>query len=186
MVFLPTMTSLRLAFLLCLGTLAATQLSAQGFEESSRVGGKAGSSDDKSTAKLKGITFFFIDVSTSESRPEDGELRSDIRDAIELEMRRANIVPKEFTGNNPENSTPLLSIEVRFDRSLGRYSAEVVISVRDNATVIRNKEPVLAQTYTQTKKAVGSSDNTLAREVKSRARELVVELIEGMKKNKGL
>jgi len=180
------MTSLRLAFLLCLGTLAATQLSAQGFEESSRVGGKAGSSDDKSTAKLKGITFFFIDVSTSESRPEDGELRSDIRDAIELEMLRANIVPKEFTGNNPENSTPLLSIEVRFDRSLGRYSAEVVISVRDNATVIRNKEPVLAQTYTQTKKAVGSSDNTLAREVKSRARELVVELIEGMKKNKGL
>jgi hypothetical protein len=174
------MSFLRFTLLLAFSALTATQLSAQGFEESSKIGNKVGGADDKSTAKLKGITFFFIDVSTSESRPEDGELR------IELEMRRANIVPKEFSGNNPENSTPLLSIEVRFDRGLGRYSAEVVISVRDNATVIRNKEPVLAQTYTQTKKAVGSSDNTLAREVKARARELVVELIEGMKKNKGL
>jgi hypothetical protein len=110
--------------------------------------------------------------------------RQEIRDAIELEMRRAGITPKEYSGLNPEASTPLLTIEVRFDRGLGRYSADVTLSIRDNATIARNREPVLAQTYVQTKKAVGSSDATLTKEVKGRSRELVSELIEGMKKVK--
>jgi len=43
----------------------------------------------------------------------------------------------------------------------------------------------LATTYTQTKKSMGSSDNTLSREVKNRSREAVLELIDGIKKIKG-
>ena len=44
---------------------------------------------------------------------------------------------------------------------------------------------MLATTYAQTKKAVGSSDGTLVREIKGRSRELVIELIEGLKKSQG-
>lgn len=163
--------------------LAAAALTAQTAEPAPKATGPA--TNEQTFAKLRGITFFYIDVTTSESRPEDADLRAEIRDALELEMRRTNFLPKEFNGLSPEAATPLLSVEVRFDRGLGRYNADVILSVRDNATVTRNKEPVLAQTYVQTKKAMGSSDTTLAREVKARSRELVIELIDGIRKLKG-
>ena len=111
---------------------------------------------DKAFAKLRGITQFYIDVSTSENRPEDADLRSEIRDGMELELRRANLTPKAVEGLSPEAATPLLMIEVRYDRGLGRYNADVILSVRDNATISRNKEAVLAQSYGETRHAIGT------------------------------
>ena len=67
------------------------------------------------------------------------------------------------------------------DRGLGRYNADVILAVRDNATITRNKEAVLAQSYSQSKRAMGTSDTTLNREVKARSRELVQELLAGIK-----
>ena len=139
---------------------------------------------DKAFAKLRGITQFYIDVSTSENRPEDADLRSEIRDGMELELRRANLTPKAVEGLSPEAATPLLMIEVRYDRGLGRYNADVILSVRDNATISRNKEAVLAQSYGETRHAIGTSDTALNREVKARSRELVLEIIDGMKRLK--
>jgi len=168
------------AFILAaLLALASYGLQAQGFDDPARV-----RTAENPFSKLRGISYFFIDVVTVDPRPEDGDLRQELRDGIELEMRRAGLTPKEYSGVNPEGSTPLLTIEIRFDRGLGRYSADVTLSIRDNATIARNREPVLAQTYVQTKKAVGSSDATLTKEIKGRSRELVSELIEGMKKVK--
>ena len=166
---------MRLLALALLATLTAVTSLAQA-EPLRATGG-----DDKAFAKLRGITFFFIDVSTSESRPEDADLRSEIRDAMELEMRRAGITPKEFNPQTPETSTPLLTIDVRFNRGLGRYDADVILSVRDNATITRNKEAVLAQSYAQSKRASGTSEATLSREIKARSRELVQEIIAGIK-----
>jgi hypothetical protein len=160
-------------------TFITGSLQSQGLDDPAKV-----RSADNPFTRLRGISYFFIDVITVDPRPEDGELRQEIRDGIELEMRRAGITPKEYSGANPEGSTPLLTIEIRFDRGLGRYSADVTLLIRDNATIARNREPVLAQTYVQTKKAVGSSDATLTKEIKGRSRELVSELIEGMKKVK--
>jgi hypothetical protein len=73
---------------------------------------------------------------------------------------------------------------VRYDRGLGRYTADVTLSVRDNATITRNKEAVLAQSYSETRRALGTSDTALNREVKARSRELVLEIIDGMKRLK--
>jgi hypothetical protein len=139
---------------------------------------------DKAFAKLRGITQFYIDVSTSENRPEDADLRTEIRDGMELELRRANLTPKAVEGLSPEAATPLLLVDVRYDRGLGRYTADVTLSVRDNATITRNKEAVLAQSYSESRRALGTSDTALNREVKARSRELVLEIIDGMKRLK--
>ena len=129
---------------------------------------------DKAFAKLRGITQFYIDVTTSENRPEDADLRTEIRDGMELELRRANLTQKAVEGLSPEAATPLLLVEVRYDRGLGRYTADVILSVRDNATITRNKEAVLAQSYSESRRALGTSDTALNREVKARSRELVL------------
>lgn len=139
---------------------------------------------DKAFAKLRGITQFYIDVTTSENRPEDADLRGEIRDGMELELRRANLTPKSVEGLSQEAATPLLLVDVRYDRGLGRYTADVTLSVRDNATITRNKEAVLAQSYSESRRALGTSDTALNREVKARSRELVLEIIDGMKRLK--
>lgn len=159
--------------------LLASLAAVTGFAQAEPL--RAAGGEDKAFAKLRGITFFYIDVTTSESRPEDADLRTEIRDAMELEMRRANIVPKAVEGLAPETTTPLLTIEVRLDRGLGRYNADVILAVRDNATITRNKEAVLAQSYAQSKRAMGTSENTLNREIKARSRDLVQELLAGIK-----
>jgi len=176
---------MRLPTLALAALLAATagNLRSQGLEDPSKAG--SARPTENSNAKLRGISYLFIDVLTVDPRPEDGDLRQELRDGIELEMRRAGLVPKEYSGANPEASTPLLTIEIRFERgSLGRFAADVTLSIRDNATIVRNREPVLAQTYSQSKKAIGSSDATLTKEIKARSRELVTELLEGLKKAK--
>lgn len=166
------MRTLALALLVSLASVSGLAQA-----EPSRLAG----GDDKAFAKLRGITFFYIDVTTSESTTGDADLRTEIRDAIELEMRRANIVPKTVEGLAPEVTTPLLTIDVRFDRGLGRYNADVILAVRDNATITRNKEAVLAQSYSQSKRAMGTEVNTLNREIKARSRDLVQELLAGIK-----
>ena len=171
---------MRLLALSLLACLAAVNASAQ----ADPLAPARGTGDDKAFAKLRGVSFFFIDVTTSDTRPEDADLRADIRDMLELELRRANITPKDFSGATPETATPLLTIDVRLDRGLGRYNADVVLSVRDNAVISRNKEAVLAQSYASSKRAMGTTDNTLGREVKTRSRELILEIIEGLKRVK--
>ncbi len=140
---------------------------------------------DTGVNKLRGISFLFIDVKVSDQRTEDGDLRAELRDVVELELRRSNVAPKEAPMIPNETTVPLLTVEVRFDRALGRSAADIELSIRDTATVIRNNEKVMAVTYAQVKKAVAASDTALPREVKARARELVTELIEGLRKANG-
>ena len=129
-----------LAALLALA--CATSLRAQGFEETTpspatspaRVAPKPAEADP-GFGRLRSISYFFTDVRTSENRPEDGDLRAELRDLIELELRRAGMTPRELPSVNPDASAPQLIIDVRFDRGLGRYSAVVAVAVRDEATV---------------------------------------------------
>lgn len=137
---------------------------------------------DTGVNKLRGINFLFIDVKVSDQRAEDGDLRAELRDVIELELRRNNVAPKEAPLAPTEATVPLLTVDVRFDRALGRSAADIELSIRDTATVVRNNEKVLAVTYTQVRKALAASDTALPREVKSRTRELVSELIDGLRK----
>ena len=173
---LPT---LALAFLLA---LAGGQLRSQALDDPAKGSGRPA---DSSFSKLRGISYFFIDVTTADPRPEDGDLRQEIRDGIELEMRRAGLVPKEYSGANPEGSTPLLTIEVRFDRGLGRYAAAVGLSVRDEANIRRNNQLIIAETYRSERSALGTSDLQLTRDIKAKAKELMTELLDGMAKAKG-
>ncbi len=168
------MRSLALALLAALATLTAV----------AQTDPLRAAPQEKAFAKLRGITQFYIDVSTSENRPEDADLRGEIRDGMELDLRRANLTPKSVEGLSQEAATPLLLVDVRYDRGLGRYTADVTLSVRDNATISRNKEAVLAQSYSESRRALGTSDTALNREVKARSRELVLEIIEGMKRLK--
>ena len=178
-----------LAALLALA--CATSLRAQGFEETTpspatspaRVAPKPAEADP-GFGRLRSISYFFTDVRTSENRPEDGDLRAELRDLIELELRRAGMTPRELPSVNPDASAPQLIIDVRFDRGLGRYSAVVAVAVRDEATVRRNGQPVMAETYRAERAAAGTSDSLLTRDIKNRSRELLTELFDGMAKAK--
>ncbi len=178
-----------LAALLALA--CAPSLRAQGFEDPAPSAAPAPArvlpkpaEADPGFGRLRSISYFFTDVRTSENRPEDGDLRAELRDLIELELRRAGMTPRELPTINPDASAPQLVIDIRFDRGLGRYSAVVAVTVRDEATVRRNGQPVMAETYRSERAAAGTSDSLLTRDIKNRGRELLTELFEGMNKAK--
>jgi len=184
---------MRLPVLLLLLALAlAPALRAQGFEDPVAPAAPAApgrvlprpAEADPGFGRLRSISYFFTDVKTSENRPEDGDLRAELRDLIELELRRAGMTPRDLPTINPDASAPQLLIEIRFDRGLGRYSAVVAVSVRDEATVRRNGQPVMAETYRAERPAAGTSDALLTRDIKNRSRELLSELFDGMSKAK--
>lgn len=166
--------------------LAAALLAAQGFEDTAtpvtpapapRAPARAGEVDP-AAARLRSISYFFIDVRTTENRPDDADLRNELRDLAELELRRAGLTPKELPALNPDAATPQLVIEVRFDRGLGRYSAQVGLAVRDDATIRRNSQPIVAETYRAERQAAGTSDSLLTRDIKAKAREAIVEMLD--------
>jgi len=183
-----------------LALLAAIRLPAQGFEEPSpSPGGLPPASTpanapkvvtkpgevDPAFARLRSISYFFIDVRTSENRPDDADLRNELRDLMELEMRRAGVSPREQTTVNPDANAPQLVMEIRFDRGLGRYAAAVGLSVRDEANIRRNNQMIIAETYRSERSALGTSDLNLTRDIKAKAKDLMTELLEGMSKAKG-
>ena len=100
-------------------------------------------------------------------------------------MRRAGVTPREQTATNPDANAPQLVMEIRFDRGLGRYAAAVGLSVRDEATIRRNSQPIVAETYRSERAALGTSDSQLTRDIKAKAKELMGELLDGMSKAKG-
>lgn len=172
--------------------LAAALLAAQGFEDPStpaapspatRQPAKAGE-NDPSAARLRNISYFYIDVHTSENRPDDADLRNELRDLAELELRRVGVTPKELPALNPDGMTPQLVIEIRFDRGLGRYAAQVSLSVRDDATIKRNSQPIVAETFRSERQAAGTSDSLLTRDIKAKAREAITEMLELMSKTR--
>lgn len=188
---------MRLAAVL-LAALVAQPVMAQSFEEPApsptvppatspaaqpRVINKPGEADP-AFARLRSISYFFIDVRTSENRPDDADLRNEVRDLMELEMRRAGITPRDQTTTNPDANAPQLIIEIRFDRGLGRYSAAVGLAVRDEATIRRNSQAIIAETFRSERSAMGTSDLNLTRDIKAKAKELMTELLEGMAKAK--
>ena len=89
-------------------------------------------SQDKAFAKLRGITQFYIDVTTSENRPEDADLRTEIRDGMELELRRANLTPKATSTPPVTRSSALVSPGLRNSLARGMVAA---ISTANQASV---------------------------------------------------
>lgn len=164
--------------------LAFAILSAQGVEDPAAPtpAPRKASEPDPAAARLRNISYFFIDVRTSENRPDDADLRNELRDLAELELRRAGVTPKELPALSPDSSTPQLVIDIRFDRGLGRYAAQVGLAVRDDATIRRNNQPIVAETYRSERQAAGTSDSLLTRDIKAKAREAIVEMLESMSK----
>lgn len=180
-----------------LALLTAVRLTAQGFEDPApstgnlppasspatapKVVTKPGETDP-AFARLRSISYFFISVTTSENRPDDADLRNELRDLMELEMRRAGVAPREQTVVNPDANAPQLVMEIRFDRGLGRYAAAVGLSVRDEANIRRNNQLIIAETYRSERSALGTSDLQLTRDIKAKAKDLMTELLDGMAK----
>ncbi|MDR2983107.1 MAG: hypothetical protein LBV12_12795 [Puniceicoccales bacterium] len=133
-------------------------------------------------ARVRGITYLYIDVSSSDNSPSDSELRNEMRDIIELELRRANVIIKTLLPTQSPDTTPMLHFHLKFDRGMGRYACNIRLNVRDQVNITRNREQITAITFEVARNVSATSDAALAREIKLKTRELIGEFITGLKK----
>jgi hypothetical protein len=135
---------------------------------------------DPGYSRLRGITQFYLDVTSSDSA-SDSELRAEVRDLMELEFRRSNIAVLNFSPTSRDEPTPVLQLHLKMDRSLGRVNCELELSVRDKVEIVRNKERINATTFTTSRQVGLLSEQALSRDVRNRVREMIREFIKGMK-----
>lgn len=137
-------------------------------------------------SRLRGINAFYIDVMSQNGDMQDADLRNELRDLIELELRRSNlsIRPLPVVGDT-ENLSPVLRLNLKFDRGMGRFACELQLEIRDQVDIARNRKSIVATTFQMERSVSTSSDIFLRRDVKARAREMVNELITGLKKANG-
>ncbi|MDR2429444.1 MAG: hypothetical protein LBD14_00815 [Puniceicoccales bacterium] len=136
-------------------------------------------------SRLRGITHFYIEVTSTGGATGEGELRNELRDLIELELRRANITVRTLTPTDAADVTPVLHLNVRLDRTggMGRPECVIELNVRDRVSIVRNKEQINATIFELRRPAGITVEQTFARDMKNRTRELMAEFIKGMKKN---
>ena len=133
-------------------------------------------------AVLRGINQVQLDVNLSEgARAEDAELRTELRDAVELELRRAGILLREG-GPGEADRTPALRLDVKFDRAAGRFAARVNLAVRDQVTVTRNRETVVTEVWSLERTASSNVDSGFSREVRKVARDLTGDFLAALRK----
>ncbi|MDR2512259.1 MAG: hypothetical protein LBD01_00380 [Puniceicoccales bacterium] len=133
---------------------------------------------------LQGITHFYLDVSTTEGNSLlDAEFRNELRDLLELEFRRANMSLRTASQveRNPD-TLPLLHLSIRYNPNIMRTSCELDLKVYDKASINRNKVLITAEIFKQTTIISIGSERTLQQNVKYRSRQIVADLIKGIKK----
>lgn len=132
-------------------------------------------------AVLRGINQVQLEVTISDgARPEDAELRGELRDAVELELRRAGVLLRESPAE--PDRIPTLRLDVKFDRSAGHFSARVNLSVRDQVTVTRNRETLVTEVWSLDRSANSNMDSGLPREVRRVAREMTSDFLAALRK----
>lgn len=134
------------------------------------------------SAVLRGIGRVTLEVVMSDGvRAEDTELRTDLRDTLELELRRAGV---RLADSN--SGSPVLRLTVKFDRGAGRYAARLILSVKDQVIVTRSRESIVAEIWTAERGASAALDTALSREIRSRARDLSGDFTSALRKANGL
>lgn len=138
---------------------------------------------DNRNAVLRGIDRLYLEVAVTDgARPEDADLRGELRDVIELELRRAGILLRDASLSEPGSRSPALRLEVKFDRGAGRFAARLNLGVSDQVTVTRNREVLLAEVWSIERSTSSAVDSGLAREVRQRARDMTVEFLAALRK----
>jgi hypothetical protein len=138
---------------------------------------------DNRNAVLRGINQLYLEVAVTDGgRPEDADLRSELRDVIELELRRAGILLRDGAGTDPALRSPTLRLEVKFDRGAGRFAARLNLGVSDQVTVTRNREVLLAEVWSVERSTSAAVDTALPREVRQKARDMTTDFIAALRK----
>jgi hypothetical protein len=155
---------------------------AQSAGASLAAGASTLSSQDPGYARLRGTPHFYLEVVSAGMNAEEAELRNELRDLLELDLRRANISVKTASPTEVDAVTPVLRLNLKWERSVGRAECILELSVLDKVMVVRNKE-VLTATIFEMKRPVNIlTDQTAWRDIKGRTRDLLKEFCGGLRR----
>jgi hypothetical protein len=97
--------------------------------------------------------------------------RLDLSDIMELQLRRGDIELRSFIANKPELSVPLIELSIDSSNRVSTGQFDLVLRVRDHATIDRNKEETVATTF-ELSRTVSANANEIDT-IKAELRELM-------------
>jgi hypothetical protein len=136
---------------------------------------------DARVENLTGLSGLHMNVLTTGYQDTDLDLRQDISDLVELELRRAEIDIFEFVANEPEGNIPLLELIVDVERLSGRNTFSLRLSVQDYVIIRRNNIRITATVFEMERSGTTPSEDILAREVKNTVRAIMADFTEAFR-----
>ncbi len=124
---------------------------------------------------LRGINFFYMNIDTSFAAEVTAMERLDLSDIMELQLRRGNIELRSFIANEPELNVPLIELSIDTSKRVATGQFVLILRVRDNVTIDRNKNKTVGTTYELRRTA--RADVNEVDTIKAELRELMVSFV---------
>lgn len=137
-----------------------------------------GQRESSSGKLLRGLDQLHMHVVIESERDVDRDMRNQMADVVELELRRAMIPLLPYVVNEPDENIPLLLVSMAVDRNGPRPVTRINLQIIDRVVVARNKENTTATIYSARTDAASNSDATLARDTRDGLRDLMKRFIE--------
>jgi hypothetical protein len=139
-------------------------------------------SQDANYSRLRGVPYFYLEVTSGGTSPDEAELRSELRDLIELDLRRNNIAVRVLSPTVSEAETPVLRLNLKWERGSGRGDCLLELSVLDKVQIVRNREQINATIFEVRRPVNILTDQTAGRDIKGRTRDLLKEFCSGFRR----
>ncbi|MFW5883557.1 MAG: hypothetical protein ACOCVG_04240 [Verrucomicrobiota bacterium] len=123
---------------------------------------------------LEGLNGLHFNVLTTSFQDTDLELRRDLSDIVELELRRAKVPVFEFFSNEPAGNVPLVEVVLDVQRG-ARNSFTLRLELRDTVVIERNNIRITATTYATERSGTTPNADALGSEIKNTMRTMMAE-----------
>ena len=139
-------------------------------------------SQDANYSRLRSAPYFFLEVTSSGMAADEAELRSELRDLMELDLRRNNIAVRVLSPTATETETPVLRVNLKWARGSRRGDCLLELSVLDKVQIVRNREQINATIFEMRRPVNILTDQTAVRDIKGRTRDLLKEFCNGFRR----
>ena len=124
---------------------------------------------------LRGINFLYMNIDTSLAAEVTAMERLDLSDIMELQLRRGNIELRSFIANKPDLNVPVIELSIDTSQRVAIGQIDLILRVRDNVTIDRNKNKTIATTYELRRSARADINEVDA--IKAELRELMADFV---------
>lgn len=135
------------------------------------------SANVEDASHLKGIRSLYMNVDTSLAKDIQSAKRLDLKDIMELQLRRGAIGLNTYVMNQPDVNIPLVELSIDTSSRVAAGEYHLTLRVRDFVTIDRNGEKVVATVFEMHRSGSTGSGSKQDEVIKAQLRDVMTDFV---------